>query len=336
MVGTGRRAAGPGRWARRVLLWPAVVLGVPLLVALAPALFAAAAGIDLLTGPRRLRAIRLTAMALNYIVLEWVGLVAGAVLWVITAGGLLHRRRWSQRLHHLVQMWWARAVMAAAGRWLGARWRIDGGESTDRGPMIVAARHTSFFDAVVPSLVIGEHPDIHLRHVLKAELVWDPCLDLYGHRLPNHFVARASFQRAGELAAIGAMGADLGADAAIIFPEGTFRTQARADTVMRRLAQREPDRADRLTLRHLLPPQLGGLCALMAAAPEADLVFIAHRGFEPFGSFRSILANVPFQEPIEIKVWRVPAADVPADGTGRHALLDHWWQQMDDWIEEAG
>ncbi len=326
---------GSGRWARRLVLWPPLLLGVPLLVALAPVLFVAAAVIDLLTGPRRLRAVRTTGMALNYAVAEWFGLVAGGVLWVLTLGGLLMRREWSQRLHHRVQRRWTRAVMAALARWLRASWHVEGAEHLGPGPVIVCARHASIFDAVVPAVVLGDHPEIRARHVLKAELMWDPCLDLFGHRLPNHFVDRLPTERDRELAAVAALADDLGTDAVVIFPEGTFPTPARMGRAMRRVAEREPERARRLTLRHLLPVRPGGVNALIEAAPSADLVFIGHRGFEPFGSLRSIIANVPFGRPVDIMVWRVAAAEIPDDPDGRLALIDRWWQHMDDWIDDT-
>ena len=322
------------RWRQRAITWPAILLGAPLLVLLSPVLFTATFVADLMTGPRRLRWSRLLAMGLHYVVLGWLGLVAGGALWVATGFGLFMRRPWSRRLHYRFQQWWTAAVLSGVERWLGAAVDIEDGHLAADGPMIVAARHASFFDAVLPTVVLGRHSNELSRHVLKIELTWEPLLDLFGHRHPNHFVRRGASDRHEELAAIAALGHGTHTDALVIFPEGTFRTATRAARIMETFAEREPERAHRLDLDHLLPARPGGIGALLETRPDADLVLIAHTGFEAFGSFRSIIANVPFRRPVEIKVWRVAAADLASAPEERMAAVDHWWQKMDDWIGE--
>ncbi len=322
------------RWQQRAITWPAILLGAPLLLLLSPLLFGLTVAADLLTSPRRMRWSRLLAMSIHYVVLGWVGLVAGGGLWVATGFGLLMGRPWSRRVHYRFQQWWTSAVLAGVERWLGARVDIEDGHLAADGPMIVAARHASFFDAVLPTVVLGRHSAELSRHVLKIELTWEPLLDLFGHRHPNHFVRRGAVDREDELAAIAALGHGSHTDALVIFPEGTFRTATRAERIMEKFAHREPDRAHRLDLDHLLPARPGGLGTLLDTRPDADLVLIAHTGFEPFGSFRSIIANVPFRRPVEIKVWRVAASDLASTPDERMAAVDHWWQKMDDWIGE--
>ena len=322
------------RWRQRAITWPAILLGAPLLVVLSPLLFGITALADIVTGPRRMRWSRLLAMGIHYVVLGWLGLVAGGALWVATGFGLFMSSRWARRLHYRFQQWWTGAVLAGVQRWLGARISIEDGHLASEGPMIVAARHASFFDAVLPTVVLGRHSAELSRHVLKVELTWEPLLDLFGHRHPNHFVRRGGPDRHEELAAIAALGRDAGTDALVIFPEGTFRTAGRAARIMERFAEREPHRAQRLDLDHLLPARPGGIGTLLDTRPDADLVLIAHTGFEPFGSFRAIVANVPFRQPVEIRVWRVAASDLAADHEERMVAIDHWWQKMDDWIGE--
>lgn len=322
------------RWRQRAITWPAILLGGPLLVVSSPVLLGVTLLADLVTGPRRLRWSRLLAMGMHYVVLGWIGLVAGGVLWVATGFGLFMGRPWSRRIHYRVQQWWTGAVLAGVGRWLGARIEVEDGHLAAGGPMIVAARHASFFDAVVPTVVLGRHSHELSRHILKVELTWEPLLDLFGHRHPNHFVRRGGADREEELAAIARLAQGAGTDALVIFPEGTFRTAARAARIMETFAEREPRRAERLDLAHLLPVRPGGLSSLLDTRPDADLVLLAHTGFEPFGSFRSIIANVPFRRPVEIKLWRVAAADLAGAPDERLATVDHWWQKMDDWIGE--
>ena len=119
----------------------------------------------------------------------------------------------------------------------------------------------------------------------------------------------------------------------VIFPEGTFYTAARAARVMERLAERDPERAARLDLRHLLPARPGGILALLRGSPEVDMLLIAHVGFEPFGSLRAILHNVPFQRPLRIHVWRVPTRDIDDNDEARLLMIDQCRQRMDDWID---
>lgn len=322
------------RWRQRAITWPAILVGAPVLVVASPILFTLTLVADLITGPRRLRWSRLLAMGVHYVVLGWLGLVAGGGLWVATGFGLFMGRPWARRLHYRFQQWWTTAVLGGVERWLGAEIDIEDGDLATEGPMIVAARHASFFDAVLPTVVLGRHSNELSRHVLKIELTWEPLLDLFGHRHPNHFVRRGAADREDELAAIAALGRGAGTDALVIFPEGTFRTATRAARIMEKFAEREPERHERLDLDHLLPARPGGIGTLLDTRPDADLVLIAHTGFEPFGSFRSIIANVPFRRPVEIKVWRVSATDLAGGPHERLAAIDHWWQKMDDWIGE--
>lgn len=323
------------QWRRRARMWPALLLGAPLLVLATPVLVAVTVIVDVLTGPRRMRWSRLLLMGVNYVVLEWIGLVTAGGLWLATGAGALVGTRWSQRAHHRVQLWWTRRVLSAIRRWLGAEIVVENGHLAASGPIIVATRHASFFDAVVPAIVVGDAGDLHLRHVLKSELAWDPCLDVYGHRLPNHFVDRSADNRAAEFRAISRLSRDCGDDALVIFPEGTFRRARRAQRVLESFRRDEPERAARLNLRHLLPIRPGGIGAMMETCSDADVVLIAHVGFEPFWSVRSIVEHVPFERPIRVHLRRIPAREFPADRTERLARLDSEWQAMDDWIERV-
>lgn len=321
-------------FSRRVVMCGAVMVGLAVLVVTLPVTLPIAVVVDLVTGPRRMRFSRLLAMGIHYLALESAGIVAAVALWIGTGFGLAMQTRWSQRLHHRVQLWWTRHVLAAIRRWMKAEIIADGADLLATGDVVVCARHASFFDAVVPAVLIGETTDaVALRHVLKKGLAFDPCLDIYGNRLPNHFVDRLPDDRGAELEAIATLATDLDGAAAIIFPEGTFHNHHRAERERARIGRRHPERLARVeNLRHMLPAHPGGTLAMLGAATDADLAFVVHTGFEPFGSFRAIIANVPFDHPIRTKVWRVAAADIPADDDARLELIDRWWQTMDDWI----
>ncbi len=322
----------PSSLTRRVIAVVFVVAGPVLLVIAAVALFCALL-VDLLTR-RRLRYARVVAMAANYMALEWVGLVIAASLWIAAGFGVAMARPWSRRVHYRVQRWWGRSLLSAAKRWLRLRIEIQGLELVDSSPLIVASQHVSFFDALLPTAILDMRSSRPARHVLKRELAWDPCLGTFGHRHPNHFVARGGGEREAELEAIESLAATAGDEALVIFPEGTFFSEALAARVDSRLATEDPERHARLRLTRLLPPRPGGISALLRGRPVSNLVFVAHSGFEPFGSLRAIAENVPFTGPVKVRIWRVQATEVPTADDDRLRLVDRQWQAMNDWLVE--
>ena len=58
-------------------------------------------------------------------------------------------------------------------------------------------RHASLADSLVSAWVITSVAGMNPRYVLKRELLVDPCLDIVGNRLPNHFLDRGMQTRNG-------------------------------------------------------------------------------------------------------------------------------------------
>ena len=50
----------------------------------------------------------------------------------------------------------------------------------------------SIVDAIAPVYILGTTRGWYLRYTLTRGLRFDPCLDIVGHRIPNHFVARGA------------------------------------------------------------------------------------------------------------------------------------------------
>ncbi len=323
-------------WSRRAVTWPILFLATPALFLASPWLFLVALLVDLATGVRRLRAVRVLGMVLTYLALELTGMVVGALLWVLTGFGLGLRTASSQRIHYQVQRWWARRLFAAFERWFGVKLELDNSADAfgDETRLIAAARHTSYFDALVPVVILSQHSARAPRHVLAEELRWDPCLDLYGGRLPNHFVNRANTNRANEAAAIRRL-ASANDDNLIIFPEGGFPTPRRSRRAFEKLRETSPERVERLPLGTLLPPRPTGILAMLDGAPDADILFVGHRGFERFASFGAIGRNVPFDSPVDVKVWRVSADEIPGTDEDKLAFIDSWWAKIDRWVGET-
>ena len=118
------------------------------------------------------------------------------------------------------------------------------------------------------------------RIVLAAALQWDPAIDVVLNRLPNRFLSTggpAVEQQIGALAT--ALDDD---DAFVIFPEGGNFTERRRAAGIARLRARGLEEAARRSeaMRHVLPPQPGGVAAALTAAPEADVVWVAHAGLD--------------------------------------------------------
>ena len=319
--------------AMRRIVAATVAVAAPILVVLAPLLIVGGLVVDLATNSR-FRYTRLVAMATNALWLEWIGILMAGVLWIATGFGTAIEQPWSRRLHYRVQRWWAGAMFGAIQRWLGLKVRFDGLDLIDDSPVLIACQHASFFDALLPTVALAQRSDRPARHVLKRELAWDPCLSLFGNRHPNHFVTREGGERHDELAAIEDLAATAGDETLVIFPEGTFHSPLRAAKVDARLARDDPGRRARLDLAGLLPPRPGGITALLRGRPNCDVIFMAHVGLEAFGSLRSIVENVPFSQPVTVKLWRLPAAEIPLDPTDQMLVIDEHWQAMDDWISK--
>jgi 1-acyl-sn-glycerol-3-phosphate acyltransferase len=208
------------------------------------------------------------------------------------------------------------------------------GERDRRVPLIVLSRHAGPGDSLLlvhALLSQGFRP----RIVLRASLQWVPALDVILNRLPNHFVQEAA---AGATSgAIGALADGMTAgDALVLFPEGRNFTPHRRTTSIARLEElgRHEDAERAREMRHVLVPRLGGTSAAVSAAPTADVIFVAHTGLEDLSSVVDLYRGVPMDASIRVKLWRVPAADVPQHQEDASAWIHDWWRRIDAWILE--
>ncbi|MEO1063423.1 MAG: 1-acyl-sn-glycerol-3-phosphate acyltransferase [Actinomycetota bacterium] len=323
-----------GHLKRRVVSVGGMVVAAPLLLLALPVLVPVALVVDLLTAPRRLPTLRAVGFAVAYVFTELVGLAASAALAVRFVG-----RRDSEAwidAHVRLQAAWTGMLFRSARLLLGLRVTVDGEEDLSRPPLLVFGRHVSLVDSMVSAVLLGSDRGYELRYVLKRELRADPCLDIVGHRLRNHFVDRTGGDAA-ETAAVGRLGDDLRADTAvIIFPEGTRFSPAKRDRALQRLRDRD-DTGDLLPmaedLRHLLPPRPGGALALLDRAPDTDVVIFGHVGFEGLDSFPGLWRGVPFDRPVEVLARRFDRADVPLEAKDRARWLFERWAELDEWID---
>jgi 1-acyl-sn-glycerol-3-phosphate acyltransferase len=176
---------------------------------------------------------------------------------------------------------------------------------------------------------------MRLRYVLKRELLWDPCLDVVGQRIPNVFVDRFSDDPAAEVRRVQVLSRDLGPrDGVFLCPEGTRFSESRRARVLLRLEQEGKEKlleAAR-SFSAVLPPQLGGTLGLLEAAPQADVVVGVHTGFEGTTSLARLWNGGLVGRTVRVEFWRVSRCEIPDGRDAREAWLLDQWRRVNDWV----
>lgn len=203
------------------------------------------------------------------------------------------------------------------------------------GPMIVCGRHGGVGGAfLLADLLLSGYGRVP-RVVLKQTLAWDPLIDALLGRIPHAFIDPQPGDRGATAARIGELARDLAdGDALLIFPEGGNFTPGRRRRAITRLRRRglvrQAARADRL--RNVMPPHPDGLFAALEAAPEADVVFVAHTGLDHLQSVADVWRAIPLAGPVTFTWWVVSAAEVPRQEQSRLGWLEENWARIDRWV----
>ncbi|MEX2289251.1 MAG: 1-acyl-sn-glycerol-3-phosphate acyltransferase [Mycobacteriales bacterium] len=329
----------PPRWVRRPL--SCLVLAALLFtVTLLPLLVVVAAFASAVL-PGRWRVLRLLAFFLVYLFVECVGLVLALVLWLASGFGWRLASPAFRRAHYGVLHVLLAQVLTAA-RWLfhleidtdGVSWSpLDDGVPGSTNAMVVLCRHAGPGDSLLLVRTLMDRD--HLRRpriVLKDALQWDPLLDVYLNRLPSAFVTPGRQDMARR---IGALAAGMGEeDALLLFPEGGNFSEGRRRRAIDRLRLKGlADQADRAEqMRHVLPPRPGGVAAALEAAPQADVVLVAHTGLEHLSTVGDLWDGLPMDSTVRLRWWFVPAAEVPRDAGAQERWLYERWAEIDDWL----
>lgn len=307
---------------RRAVSIPVLLVAAFLLVLLLPLWLPLAAASDLVRGRVRLPTVRLLAFAVCWAWLETVGVGIAAVLW-------LTGQRRNRPAHYALQRWWAARLMDSLRLTTGIRIEAADAACLSPGPVVMLCRHASLADSLLSAWIITSTARMNPRYVLKRELLSDPCLDIVGNRLPNHFLDRGTADSAAELSALHSLAAGLEADqVAVIFPEGTRANDAKRERALTKIGERAPERAARLSaLQHLLPPRPAGSQALVDGCPSADVVLAWHVGFDGLDTFGGILRHLAHRpRPVQFHARRVPRSEVPAGDEFTRWLDDAWLQ----------
>jgi 1-acyl-sn-glycerol-3-phosphate acyltransferase len=310
--------------SRRIRTVPALFVFAVLMVVALPLWVPIAIVIDLVRGRWRLPLVRLLAFGLCWSWIESVGILAAGLF-------LLLGQRRNIRLHTRLQTWWAGMLMKSLGATTGMRVSHADFELFHPGPTVLLCRHASLADSLVSAWVTTSLAHLEPRYVLKKELEWDPCLDIVGHRLNNHFLDREATDAADELTSLRNLSAGMGEhNVAVIFPEGTRSSAKKRARALEKIAERDPERADRLRgLQHLIPPRPAGSQALIDGCPQADIVVAWHVGFDGLNDFGGILRHLQrTPTPIQFHARRFRRADVPS-GEAFTEWLDQQWIEAD-------
>jgi 1-acyl-sn-glycerol-3-phosphate acyltransferase len=284
---------------------------------------------DLIRGRWRIPTARLLLFGLGWAWLESASVLIAFGLWLVG-------KRNDHEIHYRLQAWWAANVLGLLKATTGIEVTAENVDQLRPGPAILLCRHASLADSLVSAWVITSLAGMRPRYVLKRELLVDPCLDIVGNRLPNYFLDREASDSQVELDAVSRLSAGMGADdVAVIFPEGTRASPAKRERAMKRLGERDPERAARFgSLQHLIPPRPAGTAALIAGAPDADIVIGWHVGFDGLDTFGGILRHLAHKPiPVRFRARRIPRADVPT-GTAFTSWLDDVWIQADHDVHE--
>jgi 1-acyl-sn-glycerol-3-phosphate acyltransferase len=278
---------------------------------------------------------RLLSFAVCWAWLETVGVVCSAFYWLTGQSKNLTK-------HYALQRWWADRLLAALKATCGFSVEVEELEALQPGPILMFARHASLADSLVSAYVVTTLAQMKPRYVLKRELLADPCLDVVGQRLPNHFLDRNATDSTPELQALEALVTDIDVSTVgIIFPEGTRANEKKRKRAIEKIALIDSSRADRLhDMKHLLPPRPAGAAAMLRGCPSADVVFAWHVGFEGLDTFGGILRAISSRmPPIRFHLRRVERTEIPSNSITDTDELTKWldseWMRMDREVDEA-
>jgi 1-acyl-sn-glycerol-3-phosphate acyltransferase len=323
---------------QRLVVAPLVIVLAILLWTTLP-LWLLAAGLLSPFAPGWLRPLRLLWVVVLHLTFESVALVVLVVWWVCSGFGWFIRRPYWERRHYDLVQGYLVILFRECRRVL--RFRIETvGPAPDAQPgepLLVCCRHAGPADSFVLIYALMHWYHREPRVVLKASLAWDPAIGVLMRRLPARMISSRPLPGRDLESEVGDLARDLdGNDAFVIFPEGGNFTPARREKAIARLNKlglhRMADRAERMT--NVLAPRPGGLLAALDAAPEADVLLVAHTGLDHIFGVRDLWRELPMDKRILMGWWRVPRIEIPEGREERIDWLFTRWEEVDAWVDE--
>ena len=323
----------PPTLIRRLVLAPLAVVAALGELVVSPVLLLVAVAMDVVVG--RHRVVRAVMFGTWYCVYEAVALLGLLGLWVSSGVGAWMETPRIQDAHYRLMAWWLRGLWSAAYRTFHLTVAVEPETEPGPGPILAFSRHGGVANLMILLTTLVLDYDLRPRVIMLDKFQWEPVLNALLNRIPNVFIRQGAVHRDATIDAIGAVARGLGShDAFVLFPEGHDfslpRRKAAIDNLRQRGHEELAGKADQMA--NVMAPRIGGVTAAIAAAPEADVVFVAHTLFEVVGTVTHAWRRIPLEAPVWVCFWRVPAADVPHDRAEVGRWLYAWWAHIDAWI----
>jgi 1-acyl-sn-glycerol-3-phosphate acyltransferase len=328
-------------WFRRAitfplyfLLWAICILGFPLFVIILSLLDlsgkATSGG-----GKKSMPLVRAYLFFLLYLSCETGGLIMSFGIWILSglptgkgSPGFIGMNAW-------LQGWWTYALLSGATRIFSMNIKVENQECLIPGPIILLVRHSSTADTVLAAVLAAKSYGLLLRYVLKEELLWDPCLDVVGNRLPNVFINRSGRETQKELEKIKRLPENMSkTDGILLYPEGTRFHPGKLRKAVENL-QKTGDAVlfeKASQMRYVLPPKPGGFLTVLQNAGDVDVVFCAQTGFEKASNFSEFFHGGLIDQVIRIKFHRIPYGEIPLQPKNQMEWLYDQWLIIDHWL----
>lgn len=310
--------------SRRLVSVSALLLTTAIATALAPALLLVSLAASAFKKTRG--ALRSTLFMFLYLWSETIGALVAATLWLIRPF-----LKDYQEANRSLQRWWATTLHSGGAAIFGVQFLIEGQQALDGPPALMIPRHTSIADTVLPMTLYSYTRNVPLRYVMKQELLWDPCLDIVGRRLPNYFIDRSGVDTDTELSELAGFVSELPASEGLVFyPEGTRFSMEKRSRILARL-KGTPDGELLESWPNLLPPRRGGTLTVLHANPGHDLVFCCHVGFEGAAGFGDLISGAWTHAIVKVAFWRVPFSEWQS-AQDETAFLNTQWNTMQEMV----
>lgn len=326
------------RLLRRVVLAPLVVLLVVLVWVTLPLWLIAAAALSPVL-PGRWRALRLLWVVILYLTCEAVLLVVMFGLWLASGFGWRLRTPYFEGIHYDLAQGVTWVFFRESRRVLRLRISTDGPapDAHPGTPLLVCCRHAGPGDSFTLMYALMHWYSREPRVVLKDTLAWDPAIDVLLGRIPARFISTNPGPGEDFESHIAALASGLDEnDAFVIFPEGGNFTPERRQRAIDRLhrlgMERMARRAEEMT--NVLAPRPGGFLAALDAAPDADVVLVAHTGLDHLRTVADVWRELPMDKQLIMRWWQVPRAEIPEGREARIDWLYEWWERIDTWVEQ--
>jgi len=323
---------------QRVVVAPLVIVLTILLWTTLP-VWLVAAGILSPFVPGWLRPVRLLWLAVVHLSAESIALVELFGLWIASGFGWKIRAPFFERIHYDIARAYLVVFFREARRVLRLKIETVGPtpDAHPGEPLLVFCRHAGPGDSFTLMYALMHWYGREPRVVLKERLAWDPMLGVLLTRLPSRFISTRPPPGRNVESEVGELARNLDQnDAFVIFPEGGNFTPARRERAIARLNRlglhRMAERAAEMI--HVLAPRPGGVLAALDAAPEADVLLVAHTGLDHVVTIADVWHSLPMDKRLLMGWWRIPREEIPDDREERIEWLFEWWRRVDLWVEE--